>query len=178
MSAYKIAKRYAVALFDICESDDIAENVLSQLKMVSKITSEKEVNLFLANPEIKGDSKLDLVLELAKNINASDLLIKFFRVLSDASRLELLSTMDKPFEEILFEKINTVKATVTSVVSLDDADFEAVKKKVEVIVGKKVLLEQVVDTSILGGLVVRVGNNILDLSLKNKLDAMTKTAIG
>ena len=53
----------------------------------------------------------------------------------------------------------------------------SVRAKIEEIVGKKVLVEQVVDTSILGGLVVRVGNNILDLSLRNKLDTMTKTAI-
>ena len=52
--------------------------------------------------------------------------------------------------------------------------YGLVRAKIEEIVGKKVLVEQVVDKSILGGLVVRVGNNILDLSLRNKLDAMTK----
>jgi ATP synthase F1 delta subunit len=85
--------------------------------------------------------------------------------------------MSKPFEELLLERNNTVKATVTSVVALTEADLASVSAKIEEIVGKKVLVEQVVDTSILGGLVVRVGNNILDLSLRNKLDTMTKTAI-
>ena len=85
--------------------------------------------------------------------------------------------MSKPFEELLLERNNTVKATVTSVVTLNEADLASVRVKIEEIVGKKVLVEQVVDTSILGGLVVRVGNNILDLSLRNKLDTMTKTAI-
>ena len=107
----------------------------------------------------------------------SELVSKFFRVLNDASRLELLAHMSKPFEELLLEKNNTVKATVTSVVSLSESDLDSVRVKIEAMVGKKVLVEQVVDTSILGGLVVRVGNNILDLSLRNKLDTMTKTAI-
>ena len=178
MSAYKIAKRYAVALLDICDSNESAETILSQLNAISEVVGDKQVELFLANPEVSKDKKLDLVLELGKQVNANDLLVKFFRVLSEASRLELLSILNGPFEEILFERNNTVKATVTSVVEMSDSDLASVKSKIETVVGKKVLLEQVVDTSILGGLVVRVGNNILDLSLKNKLDAMTKTAIG
>ena len=154
-----------------------AETVLSQLQAIEAIVSDKTVQTFLANPESKKEQKLKIVQEIGEQVKAQDLLNTFFKVLSDASRLELLAVMSKPFEEILLERNNTVKATVTSVVALSEADMASVRAKIEEIVGKKVLVEQVVDTSILGGLVVRVGNNILDLSLRNKLDTMTKTAI-
>ena len=176
MSANKIAKRYASALMDVCGSDQ-AEAVLSQLQAIESVVLEKTVHNFLVNPESTNEQKLEVILELGKQVNVSELVSKFFRVLNDASRLELLAHMSKPFEELLLEKNNTVKATVTSVVSLSESDLDSVRVKIEAMVGKKVLVEQVVDTSILGGLVVRVGNNILDLSLRNKLDTMTKTAI-
>ena len=80
-----------------------------------------------------------MILELGKQANVSELVSKFFRVLNDASRLELLAHMSKPFEELLLEKNNTVKATVTSVVSLSESDLDSVRVKIEAMVGKKVL---------------------------------------
>ena len=176
MSSYKIAKRYAAALMDVCGLEN-ADNVLAQLKIIEDVLTEKSVFNFVVNPETKNAQKLEVVLKLGEQVQAGDTLITFFKVLSEASRLELLTLMSKPFEELLLEKNNTVKATVTSVVELTQDEVSAVSSKIEGLVGKKVLIEQVVDKSILGGLVVRVGNNILDLSLKNKLDAMTKAAI-
>ena len=65
---------------------------------------------FLANPESKKEQNLNIVQEIGEQVKGfQDLLNKFFKVLSDASRLELLAVMSKPFEEILLEKIIQLK---------------------------------------------------------------------
>ena len=76
MSALKIAKRYATALMDVCGQDQ-ADSILSQLQAVEQVVSEKSVETFLANPESKKQQKLEVVQEIGKQVQASDLLKNF-----------------------------------------------------------------------------------------------------
>lgn len=169
----QIARPYAAALFDLAKSDSSVEAVEQGLDRLIALASESpDFARFLRSPVINTEEKLvamHAVLERAKpHTTVGD----FVRVVARNGRLFALPAIVAAFKAMAAGHRGEVSADVTSAVPLTDAQVKSLTETLRAKIGKTVSLNQFVDPSLIGGLVVKVGSRMIDSSLKTKLTAM------
>ena len=178
MSAERIAKRYATALFDLCEGDlGKAKLYRDSFVAIADVFNNEDISRVLSNPIVSVKLKGDVLSDIAKQINADKLLTLFLEAIAEANRVGVIPEISKALHKILLKAEGIVEAEVSTVFELDQDSLESVRSSIEAMTGNKVHLTNKVDKSILGGFVVRIENSVVDMSLKTKLDAMTQSAV-
>ncbi|MBI4855264.1 MAG: F0F1 ATP synthase subunit delta [Firmicutes bacterium] len=167
-----VAKRYAQALFDTAVDKEIVDAMFDEFSSVIDLfKSETGLMDLMLTPSINTSEKkgiLDRVLR--KSLN--QYLNNFLNILLDKNRFEFLIEIHDDFRQLVFPYKNMVEATVLTVVPLDEAQRVALEEKLALRFNKKVILDNKLDESILGGAVVYVGDQIIDGSIKNQLNQM------
>ncbi len=178
MSTAKIANRYAVALLDLSKGQDAKRDSLSEsLLELSKLYDNKEVRKVLSSPVV-GKDVLKAVFDYAlSKLTPDKSLTDLVRLLIENRRTAIIPEIAKTFYKKLQEERGVVDATVETAVNLGSAELSEVQAKLEKMLGKKVKISTRLNPSLLGGFVIRIENNLLDMSLKTKLDHMIKTAV-
>ena len=178
MSKEKIAKRYAQALLDLCEGDlSTAKRYHLELTEISSVFNSPDIKKVLQSPAVSKEIKSAVLKNLSNQIKADAPVALFLEAVARANRVGLIPEITQGLNNKINEAEGVAEAEIATVVDLSPADIDSVKTKLEPLIGKKLILKPVVDKSILGGFVVRVGTNVLDMSLKSKLNEMTKTAL-
>jgi len=178
MSKERIAKRYAQALIDLCEGDlSKAKGYHQQLSEISSVFSSANIKKVLQSPVVSKEVKTAVLKNMSEQIKADAPVRLFLEAVAKANRVGLIPEITKGLGNKINEVEGIAEAEIATVVDLSPSDLDSVRTKLEPLIGKKLILKPVVDKSILGGFVVRVGTNVLDMSLKTKLNAMTKTAL-
>jgi len=181
MSAKSIERRYARALFRAAKNNtEMGRKRLAELAPVAELFAIEAARKVLVSPVMPVDLKVALLDHaLAKIPKADGELKKFISMVVEAGRLQFFPGIIAAFKEILDDAEGILKAEVTTAVTIDAGDLKKVSQALQERFGKKskIELDQAVDPGILGGLVVRVGNSIIDLSVKTKLDMIAKSAL-
>ncbi|WIY52618.1 F0F1 ATP synthase subunit delta [Devosia sp. YIM 151766] len=169
----QIARPYASALFDLAKGENQLAQVETGLSDISRLIGESEdFSRYLRSPVIPGDIKasaLDAVLGKAK---VNPLVGNFLRIVARNGRLFALDQIIVAFRELAAAGRGETHAEVTSAAPLTDAQAKALAETLKAKLGKTVTLNQFVDPSLIGGLQVKVGSQMIDSSLKTKLAAM------
>ena len=137
-----IANRYAEALFQLSEEENITKEIYNELHDV--------VELF--NNKINNDLK------------------NFLKILVEKGRISSLKSIELTFKELLNDKHNIIEGTVISAIALTEKQVKELEEKLSKKYNKNVTLENEVDQSILGGVLVRLGNTQIDGSVKTRLN--------
>jgi F-type H+-transporting ATPase subunit delta len=178
MNGERIAKRYAEALYELCDgSHEQTQNYLAKLQSIVSVFDDADIKRVLNSPVVSADLKKEVLNELAEQVGSDQLLKAFLSEIARANRVALLPGMVTALKNLINQKLGIVEAQAVTVVDLEEEDAHVIRQKLEKLTGKKVYLTSRVDQSILGGFVIRFGNNVLDMSLKSKLDAMTQAAV-
>lgn len=178
MSDILVAKRYARALFKVCgENESTLNEAQKALDSVSELFSDDSIGSVLISPNMPKDLKLQILLHVVAQITSSAVIENFVRVAIDAGRVEVFAGLNQVFEQLLNDSRGIVNATVSSVVALTEEEKTEIKSNLESLIGKKVRLTADLDPELLGGLVVKIGNRIIDLSLKSRLNRVARSAI-
>jgi len=168
-----IARPYASALFDLAsDANDIAgvEKALDGLSAL--IDSSEEFSGFLKSPVVSGEVKSNVVAALIKKAKLKGLSANFLNLVAKNQRLFAVPQMISHFKRLLQRERGEVHAEVTSAQPLSKAHQDSLAKALKEKIGKDVTLEQHVDADLIGGLIVKVGSQMIDSSLKAKLTAM------
>lgn len=169
----QIARPYAQALFDIADGDKSLERVEQGLISIAALNEgSADFARFLRSPVISSEAKagaVDLILSKAK---ADPTVSNFVRVVASNGRLFALPTIIAAFRELAAKARGEVSADVTSAVPLSKAQLTSLAATLKAKIGKTVTLNEHVDPSLIGGLQVKVGSQMIDSSLKTKLTAM------
>ena len=169
----QIARPYAQALFDLARSENAVDAVEGGLDAVATLASEnQDFARFLRSPVINAEQKaaaLDALLEQAK---PQPIVANFLRVVARNGRLFALPATVKAFKELAAKERGETTADVTSAAVLSADQLRSLAETLKAKIGKTVTLTQHVDPSLIGGLVVKVGSQMIDSSLKTKLAAM------
>jgi F-type H+-transporting ATPase subunit delta len=173
VTAGRLSRRYAKALADIAAEGGVLEPVGRDLRGVAESLKEhREAAAFFANPAIPLTDKRRVLQSLTERVGVSLLSANFLSLILEKRRLIHLEEMALAYGELIDERLNRVKATVTSVIPLPDPVLERLKARLGAATGKEVYLEPRLDPTILGGLVAQVGGTIYDGSLKTRLRRM------
>jgi F-type H+-transporting ATPase subunit delta len=169
----ELAEVYARSLFEVAKEEDKLDVVREQLGQVADAVSEsRDLQVFFFSPYFSSDEKVQ---GLRDAIDGADPTVEnFLALLVEKHRMPALFRIRTRFETMWQEENKVLPVQITSAVELDDALVDSIGERIGERTGRKVELRADVDPSILGGLVLRVGNNVLDASIRNRLENLRK----
>ena len=165
-----IANRYAEALFQLSEEENITKEIYNELHdVVEVIKNNKELDNVLKSPLVAKNEKTQLIEALFNNKINNDLK-NFLKILVEKGRISSLKSIELTFKELLNDKHNIIEGTLISAIALTEKQVKELEEKLSKKYNKNVTLENEVDQSILGGVLVRLGNTQIDGSVKTRLN--------
>ncbi|MCA9834860.1 MAG: F0F1 ATP synthase subunit delta [Thermomicrobiales bacterium] len=165
--ASSAAKRYVQALTDIAQESNTFDAWQRDLDTLAAVVSDSEVLSFLESPSVQEAQKLSAVDTVLKD--AQPEAHNLFRMMIERRRLRLLPEISELFSEEVLASKGIVMVDVTTADALDDAGEQLVRERLKGIVGKDVELRLHTDANIIGGIVARIGDQVIDGSVLNQL---------
>lgn len=173
-----ISLRYANALADVALAQGAAASVLQQLGDFSAAyTSSPELRNFLSSPAISKAEKRGVAEKISSRLGASKIVRNFLYVVIDHRRADQLPEIFQAFQEVVRQRQGIADAEVFSPMPLNDAQKAHMTRALENLTGKKVEAKFSLDSTLLGGAVVRVGDTIYDGSLRNRLNDLRQRLV-
>ena len=175
MISSDLAKRYARAFFDIAVEEGKIEDYGRELAaFASLIVQNKALQEFLANPIFELKSKKNVIEELLGRTQISGRTANFLRLLVDKQRINFLGEIENAYREFMDKSLKKVRVSVKTPYPLTSELEGALKQRVAEMTGKEVEMTVEDDASLIGGLIVRVGDTMYDGSIKTQLGNMRK----
>jgi len=169
----RAAIRYAKAILDIAHSKGVAGEVNNDMATIaSTVGGNAELTAFIVNPTLSMKMKNNAVAEIFTDVNG--VTKGLFQLLNENKRFEILGTIASEYNR-LFEEMNGMEtATVTTAIAMD-ADLEAkVMSKILTFSNKKVNIKNIVDPAIIGGFILRIGDQQYNASVANRLQVLKR----
>ncbi len=172
-----LARRYAQPLFEVAREKDELERIFGDLKsLVQALTDSPELKGYLSDPSVEKHDKKSVIEKIFEG--ASIYTLNFMRVLIDKNRPEVLWVTYSLFRDMLNEHRGISTGVVETAVTLEDADFAEIKSVLENRFASRLDLERQVNPDLLAGLRVRIGNVVLDGSVRNRLTRLKEILTG
>jgi ATP synthase F1 delta subunit len=169
----EIATVYARALFEAAQEQGRLDVVREQLgEVADALDSNRDLQVFFFSPYFSTKEKQD---GLARMLTDADpLLTNFLELLIEKHRMPVIFRMRRRLDSLWEQENRLLPVHVTSAIALEDAAVAQIGERIGAQTGRRVELTATVDEDILGGIVLRVGNAILDASIRNRLEQLRK----
>ena len=169
----EIAQVYSRALFEVANDHDVLDDIHEQLgEFCDALDESKELQVFLFAPYFSSEEKKDGIAKVIKG--GDEHFVRFLQLLAENHRVAAIFRIRKAFEALWAEERKLLPVEVTSAVELDEKTVAGLGKQIEEQTGRTVQLSSHVDPDVLGGLVLQVGNMVLDASIRNRLERLRK----
>lgn len=167
-------KRYALALYTVAEGKGKVEEYLNDLReIVLLMKNDAEFLKVIKYPQISTSEKKKMFIRIFKGRIDEDLL-SFLLILIEKDRILFTEQKLKEMEKIHLERNNTLLVEVKTVIPLKDSEREDLRIKLYNMYDKKIILDEKLDKNIIGGVYIRVGDDVIDGTIKIKLEEMKK----
>jgi F-type H+-transporting ATPase subunit delta len=169
----EIAQVYARSLFEVASEQKKLDEIKDQLgEFADALTSTHDLQVFFFSPYFSTTEKEE---GLDKAISGADeALVNFLKLLIENHRMPVIFRVRRAFDTLWDEENRLLPVSVTSAVELDKKTVGEIGDRIAEQTGRKVELSAHVDPDLLGGIVVRVGNQVLDASVRNRLEQLRK----
>jgi ATP synthase F1 delta subunit len=169
----EIAQVYARALFEVAMERDILDEIHDELgAFTNALDQNRELSVFFFSPYFSSEEKKS---GLERVVTGADpAFMNFLEALLERHRMPVIFRIRARFEQLWDEEKKLLPVEVTSSVELDKQTVQSIGERIGEQTGQTVELSSKVDPDILGGLVVRVGNFVLDASIRNRLNQLRK----
>ena len=167
---YKIASPYAEALLELSINSNSVDKTSQELSLIINIINEStDLKQFLSNPLINANKKKNVINKLFVT-EVSNFVLKFLLVLIDRRRISLLNIIIDIYFNLVYKTESTVLTEVSSASSLTEVQQNALIDKIKIMTkSQNVKLVTTIDTSLIGGFIVKIGSKVIDASLSGKL---------
>lgn len=169
-----LARPYANAIFDIAKSSGELDRWSRMLGFLSVATAERTVQRMLEAPDVTDERKALHLAELAGD-ELNDRARKFIGVLATNKRLPLLTEIYIQFETLRALEQRSLEVAVVSAFEMSDAEETRLRNSLRVRFDKEINMTSEVDSSLLGGAIIRAGDTVIDGSVRGKLDKLAAT---
>jgi F-type H+-transporting ATPase subunit delta len=169
----EIAAVYARSLFEVAKEQNKLDAVRDQIgAFADTLDQTRELQVFFFSPYFSTKEKED---GLDRAVTDADpVVLNFLKLLIENHRTPVIFRVRREFDRLWQAENKLLPVQVTSAVALDDATVKHIGDRIAEQTGRKVDLSSNVDPDILGGIVVRVGNSVLDASIRNRLEKLRK----
>jgi F-type H+-transporting ATPase subunit delta len=169
----EIAQVYARSLFAVAREQDKIDPIREQLgQFTDALQEDHDLQVFFFSPYFSAQEKED---GLDRAVSGADeVLVNFLKLLIENHRMPVIFRTRRAYDALWEEENRLLPVSVTSAIELDEETVREIGDKIAAQTGRKVELSAQVDADILGGIVVRVGNAVLDASVRNRLEQLRK----
>ncbi|HYF28270.1 MAG TPA: ATP synthase F1 subunit delta [Baekduia sp.] len=170
----EIAQVYARSLFQVAQEQGKLDAVRDQLAQVSEaLDRHRELSVFFFSPYFSTEEKKD---GLRRAVEDGDpVVVNFLELLVEKHRMPAIHRIRRAFDKLWEQENKLLPVQITSAIELDEATVRSIGDRIGQQTGRRVELTTTVDESVLGGLVLQVGNQILDASIRNRLDNLRRS---
>jgi F-type H+-transporting ATPase subunit delta len=161
------AKRYAQALFDLAVERDQVDGWAEDLILVDETLRDEELRTFLEHAKIPLQRKISAIGEAFRQVDP--MVTNVLSLLVSRGMVDLVSEVSEGYQRLLNELRNREQVEVWSAVPLEDQERERVARVLTGLIDKEVIVESHVDSSMIGGLVIKVGDKLIDGSTRKRL---------
>ncbi|MGA9226361.1 MAG: F0F1 ATP synthase subunit delta [Mesobacillus sp.] len=178
MSNSMVAKRYALALFQLSKENNLLAQVEQELRVVKEVlVNSSDLNAVLQSPKVSAAKKKEIIKDSFSQVNP--FVLNTLMILIDRHRQDQMVEVVDQFVELSNEEHGIADAKVYSIRPLTQDESDALSASFAAEVGKKSLrIQNIVDPELLGGLKIRIGNRIYDGSLRGKLNRLERKLLG
>ena len=169
----EIAAVYARSLFEVAKEQGKLDEVRAQLgEFADAMQADRELQVFFFSPYFSTQEKQD---GLDRAVTGADpIIVNFLKLLIENHRMPVIFRVRRGYDELWEQENRLLPVQVTSAVELDAATVKQIGDRIAEQTDRKIDLTAQVEPDILGGIVVRVGNSILDASIRNRLEQLRK----
>ncbi len=169
----EIAQVYARSLFEVAREQHKLDVVREQLDQFADAVNEnRELAVFFFSPYFSTQEKVDALARILDGADES--FLNFLKLLIESHRMPVIFRIRQQFDRLWEEENKMLPVDITSAIKLDEATTESLGQRIGERAGRKVKLAAHVDPDILGGVIIRVGNSILDASIRNRLEQLRR----
>lgn len=177
LALYGVSGNYSSALYIAAAKVNALDKVESEILDFVEASKKTPIfSLFMKDLSVPKDTRIKAITDICAQAKFSEITRNFFVVLAENGRLKHIESIVKKFTELTMAHRGEVKAIVTSVIALPPEEEKELKETLQDIIGhgKKVKLEQKIDPSILGGLVVEFSQKVFDMSIRTRARQMER----
>ncbi len=168
-----ISKRYARAFFEIAGEEKKLEQYYNELSQFSSIVAEnKDLGGFLANPIFDEEAKKKVLEKIIGRLSLSKMTINFLNLLIDKKRIDVLPDIETCYRQLMDETLQKVRVTLKTAFPLSGEMQDYITSNLKKMTGQAVEVTVESDKSLLGGILIGVGDTLYDGSIKNQLNNM------
>ena len=169
----ELSSVYARSLFEAAQDRDRLDAVREQLGQIADALSEdRDLQFFFFSPSLSSDEKKAGLHRAVSG--ADDLVENFLELLIENHRMPAVFRIRREYDRLWDEENKLLPVVITSAVELDEGTIRSIGDRIGEQTGRRVELSSTVDPDVLGGLVVRVGNTVLDASIRHRLEQLRK----
>jgi ATP synthase F1 delta subunit len=169
----ELAQVYARSLFQVAVENGVLDEVHEQLGIwADALNQHRDLQLFFFSPRFSTSEKKEAIRRIIDG--GDDRFLNFLELLTERHRLPVTFRIRRTFDELWREEHKLLPVEVTSAVELDESIVRSIGDRIEERTGRRVELTSKVDPGIIGGLVLRVGNKILDASVHGRLERLRR----
>jgi F-type H+-transporting ATPase subunit delta len=169
----EIAEVYARSLFEVAKENDVLDEIHEQLdEFADELAENRDLQVFFFSPYFSSEEKKDAIPKLIEG--ADERFVRFLQLLAERHRMPVLFRIRREFDGLWAEENRLLPVTITSAVELDDDTVRKIQKEIEEQTGRRTELTTEVDPDVLGGLAMRVGNVVMDGTVRSRLDRLRR----
>lgn len=173
MSVSIVARRYAQALLDLGIAEDNLDAVVAEVATAASAwEASPDFRNAIQNPLVAHEAKKAVIGEMADRIGASLTTRNTLLLLVDRRRMKTLPYLARTLRELADARKGVLRAEVTTAAPLSDEYYARLQAKLEKMTGKRVIVDRLIDPSLIGGVVARIGDRIFDGSLHTRLQSL------
>ncbi|MBW3652635.1 MAG: F0F1 ATP synthase subunit delta [Actinobacteria bacterium] len=169
----EIAEVYGRALFEVAGEHDKTDEIREQLgQFAEALDQDRDLAIFFFSPYFSTQEKKDGLAKLLDG--ADDALVNFLELLIEKHRMPAIFRIRRYYDSLWEQEHKILPVQIATAIKLDEGVAKQLGEQIEKTTGQRIELTQSVDPDILGGIVLRVGNSILDASIRNRLENLRK----
>ncbi len=167
------AMRYATAFIDTAEAKKATDSIVQDINhLETMLNDSNDFQYFIKSPLISSDEKRNAIEAIAIKAKLQDISVNFLKLLAENNRLDMLSKIIKAVRQEISTRRGEVVADVRSAFPLEDKQKQDLQTALKNAVGKEIAINVEIDKDLIGGMVVTVGSQMFDASVKRKLERL------
>jgi F-type H+-transporting ATPase subunit delta len=169
----EIAQVYARSLFEVAKENDELDEIQEQLgQFADALDGSRDLQVFFFSPYFSSEEKKDGVEKVIDDGNEH--FVNFLELIAERHRMPAIFRMRRAFDDLWRDENKLLEVRISSAVELDEELVKTIGRRIEDQTGRKIDLDANVDPDLIGGLVLRVGNKVLDSSVRGRLERLRK----
>jgi F-type H+-transporting ATPase subunit delta len=169
----EIAQVYARSLFEVAKENDELDEVHEQLgEFADALDGNRELQVFFFSPYFSSEEKKDGIDKVVEGANEH--FLNFLKLVAERHRVPAIFRIRREFDGLWRQENKLLEVRVTSATPLDDEIVQSIGRRIEEQTGQRIDLDANVDPDVIGGLILRVGNKVMDASVRGRLERLRK----